>query len=173
MEPCNKSKIIHRRKCIRKEPSVIMNLAINSFKKINDLAIHNSINFTASLAQFIALYDYYSMDKLESDDTKRILQAVDNDVMYFKDQFNSIYSIRNYKYEILKTHINDFEKYIKSNFNLKYDIMSKETINDIKYKINSINNEIAIFNSTQDSMSLNMNTIKLYNQSRNYINLNL
>lgn len=154
MEPCNK------RKCIRKEPSVIMNLAINSFKKTNDLAISNAINFTASIALFIALYEHYYMDK--SDDAKRILQAVDNDVICIKDKFNSIYSIRNYKYEILKTHINDFNKYIKSNDNLKSDSISEETINDIKSKIISINNEIDIFNSTKHSMNVNINTIKLY-----------
>jgi len=172
MEPSYKCKIVHRRKCIKKEPSIIINFAIDSFKKTNDLAIRDAINFTACLAHFIALYDYYSMDKLESDDNKRILQIVDNDVMYFKDKFDSIYSIRNYKYEIFKTHINNFNKYIKLKDTLKYDTMSKETINDIKSKINSINNEIDIFNSTQDSMSLNMNTIKLYNQSRNCIILN-
>jgi len=160
MEACNKGKIIHRRKCIRKEPSVIMNLAINSFKKTNDLAISNAINFTANIALFIALYDYYSMNK--SDDTKHILHAVDNDIMYFKEKFNSIYSIRNYKYEILKTHINDFNKYIKSKDNLKSVSMSEETINDIKSKIISINNEIEIFNSTKHSMNVNINTIKLY-----------
>jgi len=160
MEACNKGKIIHRRKCIRKEPSIIMNFAINSFKKTNDLAIRDGINFTASIALFIALYDHYSMDK--SDDAKRILQAVDNDVICIKDKFNSIYSIRNYKYEILKTHINNFNKYIKSKDNLKFVNMSEETINDIKSKIISINNEIDIFNSTKHSMNVNINTIKLY-----------
>jgi hypothetical protein len=160
MEACNKRKIIHRRKCIRKDPSIIMNIAINSFKKTNDLAISNAINFTANIALFIALYDYYSMNK--SDDTKHILHAVDNDIMYFKEKFNSIYSIRNYKYEILKTHINDFNKYIKSKDNLKSVSISEETINDIKSKIISINNEIEIFNSTKHSMNVNINTIKLY-----------
>jgi hypothetical protein len=154
MEPCNK------RKCIRKEPSVIMNLALNSFKKTNDLAIRDGINFTASIALFIALYEHYYMDK--SDDAKRILLTVDNDIICIKDKFNSICSIRNYKYEILKTHINDFNKYIKSKDNLKFVNMSEETINDIKSKIISINKEIDIFNSTKHSMSLNINTIKLY-----------
>ena len=160
MEPCNKSKIIHRRKCIRKEPSVIMNLAINSFKKTNDLAISNAINFTANIALFIALYDYYSINK--SDDSKHILQTVDNDIMCLKDKYDSIYSIRNYKYEILKTHINDFEKYIKSKDYLKSNTISEKTINDMKSKIISINNEIEIFNSTKHSMNVNINTIKLY-----------
>jgi hypothetical protein len=154
MEPCNK------RKCIRKEPSIIMNLALNSFKKTNDLAICDAINFTASIALFIALYEHYYMD--ESDDAKRILLTVDNDIICIKDKFNSICSIRNYKYEILKTHINDFNKYIKSNDNLKSYSISEETINDIKSKIISINKEIDIFNSTKHSMSLNINTIKLY-----------
>ena len=84
MESCNK------RKCIRKEPSIILNFAINSFKKTNDEAIRDAINFTASIALFIALYDHYSMDK--SADTKCLLISVDNDVMCFKDKFNSIYS---------------------------------------------------------------------------------
>ena len=159
MEPCNK------RKCIRKDPSIIMNLALNSFKKTNDLAICDAINFTASIALFIALYEHYYMDK--SDDAKRILLTLDNDIICIKDKFNSIYSIRNYKYEILKTHINDFNKYIKSKDNLKFVNMSEETINDIKSKIISINNEIDIFNSTKHSMSLNINTIKLYSKVKN------
>jgi len=112
MEPCNKVKIIHRRKYIRIDSFDVMNFAINSFKKTNDLAIRDAINFTASIAHFIALYDYYSMNKLESDDAKRILLAIDNDVMCSKDKFNSICSICNYKYKILKTYINDFNKYI-------------------------------------------------------------
>ena len=160
MEPCNKDKIIHRRKCIRKDPFIIMNFALNSFKKTNDLAISNAINFTASVALFIALYDYYSMNK--SDDSKRILQTVDNDIMCLKDKYDSIYSIRNYKYEILKTHINSFNKYIKSKDNFKVDTISKETTNDMKSKIISINKEIDIFNCTKYSMNLNINTIKLY-----------
>jgi hypothetical protein len=160
MEPCNKDKIIHRRKCIRKDPFIIMNLAINSFKKTNDLAISNAINFTASVALFIALYDYYSINK--SDDSKHILQTVDNDIMCLKDKYDSIYSIRNYKYEILKTHINDFNKYIKSKDYLKSNTISEKTINDMKSKIISINKEIDIFNSTKHSMNLNINTIKLY-----------
>jgi len=45
--------------------------------------------------------------------------------------------------------------------------MSEETINDIKSKIISINNEIDIFNSTKHSMSLNINTIKLYSKVKN------
>ena len=160
MEPCNKDKIIHRRKCIRKDPFIIMNLAINSFKKTNDLAISNAINFTANVALFIALYDYYSINK--SDDSKHILQTVDNDIMCLKDKYDSIYSIRNYKYEILKTHINDFNKYIKSKDYLKSNTISEKTINDMKSKIISINKEIDIFNSTKHSMNLNINTIKLY-----------
>lgn len=154
MQPCAK------RKCTKKDPSIIMNFVLNSFKKTNDEAIRDAINFTASIALFIALYDHYSMDK--SDDTKRILETVDNDVMCFKDKFNSIYSIRNYKYEILKTYINDFNKNIKSKDKLEYDNISEETINDIKSKIISINNEIDIFNSTKHSMNLNINTIKFY-----------
>ena len=137
-----------------------MNFVINSFKKTNDEAIRDAINFTASIALFIALYDHYSMNK--SDDTKRILISVDHDVMCFKDKFNSIYSIRNYKYEILKTYINDFNKNIKSKDNLEYKSISEETINDIKSKIISINNEIDIFNSTKHSMNVNINTIKFY-----------
>jgi hypothetical protein len=160
MEPCNKDKIIHRRKCIRKDPFIIMNFALNSFKKTNDLAISNAINFTASVALFIALYDYYSINK--SDDSKHILQTVDNDIMCLKDKYDSIYSIRNYKYEILKTHINDFNKYIKSKDYLKSNTISEKTINDMKSKIISINKEIDIFNSTKHSMNLNINTIKLY-----------
>ena len=154
MQSCTK------RKCTKKDPSIIMNFVINSFKKTNDLAIRDAINFTASIALFITLYDHYSMDK--SDDTKRILETVDNDIICIKDNFNSIYSIRNYKYEILKTHINEFNKYIKSKDNLKYDTISKETINDIKSKINIMNNEIEIFNSTKHAINLNINTIKLY-----------
>ena len=154
MQPCTK------RKCTRKDPSIIMNFVINGFKKTNDEAIRDAINFTATIAHFIALYEHYSMDK--SDDTKRLLISVDNDVMYFKDKFNSICSIRNYKYEIIKTHINDFNKYIKSKDNLEYDSISKETINDIKSKINIMNNEIEIFNSTKHAINLNINTIKLY-----------
>ena len=154
MESCNK------RKCTKKDPSIIMNFVLNSFKKTNDEAICDAINFTASIALFIALYEHYYMDK--SDDAKRILLTVDNDIICIKDKFNSICSIRNYKYEILKTHINDFNKYIKSNDNLKSDSISEETINDIKSKIISINKEIDIFNSTKHSMSLNINTIKLY-----------
>ena len=154
MQPCTK------RKCTRKDPSIIMNFVLNSFKKTNDEAIRDAINFTASIALFIALYDHYSMDK--SDDTKRILISVDHDVMCFKDKFNSIYSIRNYKYEILKTYINDFNKNIKSKDNLEYKSMSEETINNIKSKIISINNEIDIFNSTKHSMNVNINTIKFY-----------
>ena len=154
MQPCAK------RKCTKKDPSIIMNFVLNSFKKTNDEAIRDAINFTASIALFIALYDHYSMDK--SDDTKRILISVDHDVMCFKDKFNSICSIRNYKYEILKTHINDFNKNIKSKDNLEYDSISDETINDIKSKIISINNEIEIFNSTKHAINLNINTIKLY-----------
>lgn len=146
--------------CTRKDPSIIMNFVLNSFKKTNDEAIRDAINFTASIALFIALYDHYSMDK--SDDTKRLLISVDNDVMCFKDKFNSIYSIRNYKYEIFKTYINDFNKNIKSKDNLEYDNISEETINDIKSKIISINNEIEIFNSTKHAINLNINTIKLY-----------
>ena len=159
MQPCTK------RKCTKKDPSIIMNFVINSFKKTNDLAIRDAINFTASIALFIALYDNYSMDK--SDDTKRILETVDNDIMCIKDNFNSIYSIRNYKYEILKTYINDFNKNIKSKDNLEYKSMSEETINDIKSKIISINNEIDIFNSTKHSMNLNISTIKLYRKVKN------
>ena len=154
MQSCTK------RKCTKKDPSIIMNFVINGFKKTNDEAIRDAINFTATIAHFIALYEHYSMDK--SDDTKRLLISVDNDVMYFKDKFNSICSIRNYKYEIIKTHINDFNKYIKSKDNLKYDTISKETINDIKSKINIMNNEIEIFNSTKHAINLNINTIKLY-----------
>ena len=154
MQPCTK------RKCTRKDPSIIMNFVLNSFKKTNDEAIRDAINFTASIALFIALYDHYSMDK--SADTKCLLISVDNDVMCFKDKFNSIYSIRNYKYEILKTHINEFNKNIKSKDNLEYDSISDETINDIKSKIISINNEIDIFNSTKHAINLNINTIKLY-----------
>lgn len=154
MQPCTK------RKCTKKDPSIIMNFVLNSFKKTNDEAIRDAINFTASIALFIVLYDHYSMDK--SADTKCLLISVDNDVMCFKDKFNSICSIRNYKYEILKTHINDFNKYIKSKDNLEYDSISKETINDIKSKIISINNEIEIFNSTKHAINLNINTIKLY-----------
>lgn len=154
MQPCTK------RKCTKKDPSIIMNFVLNSFKKTNNEAIRDAINFTASIALFIALYDHYSMNK--SDDTKRLLETVDNDVMCFKDKFNSIYSIRNYKYEILKTYINDFNKNIKSKDNLEYKSISEETINDIKSKIISINNEIDIFNSTKHSMNLNINTIKLY-----------
>jgi hypothetical protein len=82
--------------------------------------------------------------------------------MCLKDKYDSIYSIRNYKYEILKTHINSFNKYIKSKDNFKVDTISKETINDIKSKIISINKEIDIFNCTKYSMNLNINTIKLY-----------
>ena len=154
MQPCTK------RKCTKKDPSIIMNFIINDFKKINDEAIRDAINFTASIALFIALYDNYSMDK--SDDTKRLLISVDNDVMCFKDKFNSICSIRNYKYEIIKTHINEFNKNIKSKDNLEYDTISEETINDIKSKINIMNNEIEIFNSTKHAINLNINTIKLY-----------
>ena len=154
MQPCTK------RKCTKKDPSIILNFVINSFKKTNDEAIRDAINFTASIALFIALYDHYYMDK--SDDTKRLLQTIDDDIMCFKDKFNSISSIRNFKYEVLKTHINHFQKYVESKDKLKYDIMSEETINDIKSKIIIINNEIDIFNSTQDSMSFNINTIKLY-----------
>ena len=154
MQPCAK------RKCTKKDPSIIMNFVLNSFKKTNDEAICDAINFTASIALFITLYDHYSMDK--SADTKCLLISVDNDVMCFKDKFNSICSIRNYKYEILKTHINNFNKYIKSKDNLEYDSISKETINDIKSKIISINNEIEIFNSTKHAINLNINTIKLY-----------
>ena len=146
--------------CTKKDPSIIMNFVLNSFKKTNDEAIRDAINFTASIALFIALYDHYSMDK--SDDTKRILISVDHDVMCFKDKFNSICSIRNYKYEILKTYINEFNKNIKSKDNLEYDSISKETINDIKSKINIMNNEIEIFNSTKHAINLNINTIKLY-----------
>ena len=105
MQPCTK------RKCTKKDPSIIMNFVLNSFKKTNDEAIRDAINFTASIALFIALYEHYYMYK--SDDTKRLLISVDNDVMCFKDKLNSIYSIRNYKYEILKTYINDFNKNIK------------------------------------------------------------
>lgn len=154
MQPCTK------RKCTRKDPSIIMNFVLNSFKKTNDEAIRDAINFTASIALFIALYEHYYMDK--SDDTKRLLISVDNDVMCFKDKLNSIYSIRNYKYEILKTYINDFNKNIKSKDKLEYDSISEETINDIKSKIISINNEIDIFNSTKHAINLNINTIKLY-----------
>jgi hypothetical protein len=154
MESCNK------RKCTKKDPSIIMNFVLNSFKKTNDEAIRDAINFTASIALFIALYEHYYMDK--SDDTKRLLISVDNDVMCFKDKLNSIYSIRNYKYEILKTYINDFNKNIKSKDNFEYESISEETINDIKSKIISINNEIEIFNSTKHSMNLNISTIKLY-----------
>ena len=149
-----------KRKCTKKDPSIIMNFIINDFKKINDEAIRDAINFTASIALFIALYDNYSMDK--SDDTKRLLISVDNDVMCFKDKFNSICSIRNYKYEIIKTHINEFNKNIKSKDNLEYDTISEETINNIKSKINIMNNEIEIFNSTKHAINLNINTIKLY-----------
>ena len=154
MQPCTK------RKCTRKDPSIIMNFVLNDFKKTNDEAIRDAINFTATIAHFIALYEHYYMDK--SDDTKRLLISVDNDVMCFKDKFNSICSIRNYKYEIIKTHINDFNKYIKSKDNLEYDNISEETINDIKSKINIMNNEIEIFNSTKHAINLNINTIKLY-----------
>jgi hypothetical protein len=154
MESCNK------RKCTKKDPSIIMNFVLNSFKKTNDEAIRDAINFTASIALFIALYEHYYMDK--SDDTKRLLISVDNDVMCFKDKLNSIYSIRNYKYEILKAYINDFNKNIKSKDNFEYESISEETINDIKSKIISINNEIEIFNSTKHSMNLNISTIKLY-----------
>jgi hypothetical protein len=159
MQPCTK------RKCTGKDPSIIMNFIINDFKKINDEAIRDAINFTATIAHFIALYEHYYMDK--SDDTKRLLISIDNDVMCFKDKFNSIYSIRNYKYEILKTHINEFNKNIKSKDNLEYDSISDETINDIKSKIISINNEIEIFNSTKHSMNLNISTIKLYRKVKN------
>ena len=76
MQPCTK------RKCTGKDPSIIMNFVLNSFKKTNDEAIYDAINFTASIALFITLYDHYSMDK--SDDTKLLLISVNNDVMCFK-----------------------------------------------------------------------------------------
>ena len=68
MQSCTK------RKCTKKDPSIIMNFVLNSFKKTNDEAIRDAINFTATIAHFIALYEHYYMDK--SDDTKRLLISV-------------------------------------------------------------------------------------------------
>ena len=135
---------------------ISVNSAINDFEKANLIAINTGISFTANITLFIALYNYLSINN--SDDIKQAIMIADSDVISIKSDFDSVYIIRNSKYEVLKTTIRNFNTYIESN-NDKYDINVYKTT---KSRINSINKQIDVFNAVRNAIICNIASIRTY-----------